>query len=78
MPPGEPSPWLTLCAARVLMWWHEAWLQAVAPAHGGLSSADLFGERDDDARGPTEVAQADDALVLGDLAEELGSLVHHL
>jgi hypothetical protein len=40
-----------------------------------MASADLLGQGNDDARGAAEVAEQEDALVLGYLAEEFGALV---
>jgi hypothetical protein len=40
-----------------------------------LASADLLSQGDDDARGAAEVAEPEDALVLGHLAEEFGAVV---
>ena len=42
-----------------------------------LSSAELFGERDDDAIGAAEVAEPIEILVLPHLADELGAVSPH-
>jgi hypothetical protein len=42
-----------------------------------FGSAELFGERDDDAIGPAEVAEPIEILVLRHLADELGAVSPH-
>ena len=48
-----------------------------AASETALGSAELFGERDDDAVGAAEVAEPIQVLVLRDLADEIGAMRSH-
>src|SRR3954447_3627444 len=56
--------------ARISGAWPSAG-QGSSAVRGRSVSADLLGQGDDDARGAAQVAQQEDVLVLGHLAEEL-------
>src|SRR4051812_23326897 len=66
---GEPGPGRPAFSGA----WPSAG-QGSSAVRGRSVSADLLGQGDDDARGAAQVAQQEDVLVLGHLAEELSAV----